>query len=147
MTTEKCLVCREHRGDVDVPGGLVETREGAVLTFHVPLLFAPTAYAGHLMVTPRRHVADFAGLTPDEARSVGAAIQQHSAALKALGAARVYVATVGHGVDHLHVHLLPRWPETPDDVRWVEVDEWDGARRLSAEEIAALMDDLRRHLP
>ena len=88
-----------------------------------------SSYLGHLLVTPRRHCADFAGLERAEAEAVGAVIATCSAALKALGAERVYLATIGHGVDHLHVHLLPRWPGTPDEVPWHRVDEWEGATR------------------
>ena len=109
-----------------MPGGnLLEG--GLVIVFHTPPLSGGTSYLGHLLVTPRRHCPDFAGLERHEAEAVGAAIAAGSAALKALGAERVYVATIGHGVDHLHVHLLPRWPGTPVEVPWHAVDEWEGA--------------------
>jgi histidine triad (HIT) family protein len=49
-------------------------------------------------------------------------------------------------VPHFHLHLLPRYPETPPDVPWHAVDEWDGARHGCAEEIAALAERLRASL-
>ena len=66
-----------------------------------------------------------------------------SKALQRLGARRVYVAVIGHDVPHLHVHLIPRWPETPADVSWLAVDEWPGARRGSFEEAAEFVGNLR----
>ncbi len=141
-TDRNCLICREHSGDVDVPGGLLD--DGLVITFHRPPLHeATTVYAGHLLITPKRHAPDFASLTQQEAGAIGVAISTYSGALSRLGASRVYVATIGHGVDHLHVHLLPRWPNTPDAVAWHCVDQWDGARHLSPREIEELVADLR----
>jgi diadenosine tetraphosphate (Ap4A) HIT family hydrolase len=141
---ESCLVCREHTGEVALPGGHL-LADDHVVAFHVPPL-SGSSYLGHLLVTSRRHCPDFADLDPGEAASVGVAISACSAALKALGAGHVYVATVGHGVAHLHVHLLPRWPETPDDVAWYAVDDWSGARRGGEAEIVSIVTSLRRHL-
>lgn len=139
-----CLVCAEVRGDVAVPGGHLEDGE-LVTVFHSPIVDPATdVFVGYLFVTPRRHVPGFAGLTSDEAAAVGASIARWSRALEAAGAAHVYVLRVGHRAPHLHVHLVPRWPETPDDVPWVHVDDWPGARRGGTEDAAALVSDLRR---
>ena len=139
-----CLVCAEQTGGIDVPGGLID--DGLVVTFHLPPLDENPVYAGHLLVTPRRHAPDFAALGSEEAAAVGIAIGRYSRALKSLGAPHVYAATIGHRVEHLHVHLLPRWPETPENLAWNQVDEWDDARRLGPKEIVQLMDELRGHL-
>ena len=137
-----CLVCQEHRGEVAIPGGPLAVGEFA-MAFHIPPIDGGIVYLGHLLVTPVRHVADFAGLEDAEAAAVGVQIQRWSAALKRIGAERVYVATVGHGCDHLHVHLLPRWPGTPREVRWHAVDEWEGARRGGFSEASAIVEQLR----
>jgi diadenosine tetraphosphate (Ap4A) HIT family hydrolase len=105
---------------------------------------AEDVYLGYLMLTPRRHVAGFADLTEEESAAVGKCISRLSRALKTLGAERVYLAVVGNGVPHLHIHLVPRWPGTPDDVPWLHVDDWDGARRgdfAAAEVMAAQIRD------
>lgn len=137
-----CFVCAEQAGEVEVPGGVLD--DGPVLTFHVPPPDGVNpVYAGHLLVTAQRHAPDFAALDASEAGEVGVAIAKYSHALKQLGAQHVYVATIGHRVSHLHVHLLPRWPETPADVPWHQIDEWAGARRVAAAGIAQLMDHLR----
>jgi diadenosine tetraphosphate (Ap4A) HIT family hydrolase len=138
--TNSCLVCRELSGQVQIPGGLLG-HDDLVAAFHVPPR-AEVDFLGHLLVIPRRHVADFAGLNAEEAAAIGVGISRWSAALKRMGAMRVYVATIGHGADHLHVHLLPRWPGTPEDVPWHSVDDWPGARSgdfASAEEMASLI--------
>ena len=130
---------------MELPGGILLENE-RVVVFHVPPPAGETSYLGHLLVTPRRHCPDFAGLDRGEAEAIGVAIAVCSAALKAIGAERVYVATVGHSVAHLHVHLLPRWPGTPEDVAWHAVDEWPQARRGAAPEIASLVASLRPHI-
>jgi len=137
-----CLVCREGTGETPVPGGPLQADE-LVVAFHVPPLTRDEVYLGYLMVTPRRHVAGFAGLEPDEAAAVGVAISRWSAALSRAGAERVYVTTIGHGIDHLHVHLVPRWPGTPPEVAWHSVDEWPDARRVSFAGAATWVDQLR----
>ena len=131
-----CLLCREVAQSIPLPGGQLVAVEHAV-GFHLPPVYGDV-YLGHLMVTPRRHADGFADLTDDEAADVGRAISRLSHALKAIRATRVYTMTVGHNWPHLHVHLLPRWPDTPDDVRWSAVDEWPGAVRGGTAEIADL---------
>jgi histidine triad (HIT) family protein len=142
--SEDCLVCREHRLEVPLPGGHLEATD-TVVAFHLPP-WPPTAqdvHLGHLLVTSRRHVPGFAELSEAEAAAVGQSIARWSRALKSLGATRVYVAVLGHGVPHLHVHLTPRWPETPDDVSWLDVDSWDGARRGDFAAATTLAEQVR----
>jgi histidine triad (HIT) family protein len=138
---EQCLVCREQRLEVALPGEhLVATDE--VVAFHLPPWPPPAedVYLGYLMVTPRRHVPGFADLNDTESAAVGQSVARLSRALETLGAVRVYLAVIGHGGSHLHVHLVPRWPGTPETVSWTEVDSWHGARRgdfAAASEMAA----------
>jgi histidine triad (HIT) family protein len=137
----RCLVCREHSGEVLVPGGL-RPCGARTITFHTPPQRDGLTYRGHLLVTTTRHVPDFAGLEAEEASAVGVDISRWSSALKSAGAARVYTATIGHGWDHLHVHLLPRWPDTPSDVPWHSVDDWPGADRIDFEAAASFFEGL-----
>ncbi|MGA2529181.1 MAG: HIT domain-containing protein [Acidimicrobiales bacterium] len=136
-----CLVCQEQAGEVAVPGGNLLEDE-LVVAFHIPPV-AGRVYLGHLLVSPRRHCPDFAALERAEAGAVGAAIAVCSKALKDLGAERVYVATVGHKLDHLHVHVLARWPGTPEEVPWHGIAEWAGARRGGPVEIEQTVASLR----
>jgi diadenosine tetraphosphate (Ap4A) HIT family hydrolase len=144
---DECLVCREHRLEVPLPGGhLISTPE--VVAFHLPPWPpAPDVYLGHLLATPRVHVPDFAGLSDTDASAIGRALSLLTRALKAVGAQHVYVLTIGHQVPHLHVHLVPRWPETPDEVSWRDVDTWSGARRGSFQEAEQMSEQLAGQLP
>jgi histidine triad (HIT) family protein len=136
-----CFVCDKHR---DVDALLADEH---VVVSHLPLATpggtAETAYLGHLIVEPRRHVAELGDLGPEEAAAFGRATARASAALQAHGAEHVYAALIGHGVEHLHLHLLPRYPGTPHEFWWTRVDEWPDAPRGGAPDIAALTQRLR----
>jgi diadenosine tetraphosphate (Ap4A) HIT family hydrolase len=136
-----CFVCEKHR-DVDAV-----LEDDHVVVAHLPLTTpagtAETVYLGYLIVEPRRHVAELGELTPEEAAAFGQAAARASAVLQAHGAEHVYAAIVGHAVDHLHLHLIPRYPGTPRDYWWTRVDEWPDAPRGDASDIAALTQRLR----
>jgi histidine triad (HIT) family protein len=146
LTQADCLVCREHRGDLEVPGGFLWD-DDLVVAFHVPPLddSRGAPYLGHLLVTTRRHVDQLGDLTDDEAARVGVVAARLAKALRERhDATRVHCGLIGGLANaHFHLHLLPRYPETPPDVRWNEVDEWDGARRGGAREVTELVERLR----
>src|SRR5215210_5887391 len=71
---------------------------------------------GHLMVVPNRHVGSLAALSPEEVMEVGVLTQRSEMALtEAYGPQGINVGinlgkAAGAGVlDHLHVHVVPRW--------------------------------------
>lgn len=142
----ECLVCRELRGDVTIPGGFLWEDE-SVVAFHLPPLVGqgnPQPYLGHLLVVTRRHVARLGGLTDEESGAVGRAAARLARALTDAGGADwVYSAVIGTGVPHFHLHLIPRYPGTPRNVAWHEVGQWEGAPHGGAEEISELADRLR----
>jgi len=132
-----------------VPGGEIAADEHCVVS-HLPLITPDgvheSAYLGHLVVEPRRHVGELGDLTPAEASSFGQLASLASAGLRAAGAEHVYAAVIGHGVEHLHLHLLPRYPGTPREYWWTKVDEWPDAPRGGAAEISDLADRIRAEL-
>lgn len=142
-----CLVCDEIAGLIPAPGGFLHDDKSSV-GFHAPPAPGNTSpYLGHLMVAPRRHVASWSGLDDGETASVSVGIRDLSGLLESAGAERVYVAVIGTHMDHLHVHLLPRWPGTPREVPWHSVDEWEGARHGDAHAVEATVTRLRRGQP
>ena len=144
MTGDGCLVCREVAGEVELPGGPLSENDLVVVMHMPPLPDRPSPYLGHLQVVPRRHVPGLDGLTDAEAAALGLAVARASRALRAReGVERIYSAVIGHGVDHLHVHLFPRYAGTPQDVPWFAVDDWEGGPHGGAPEIAAFVADLR----
>lgn len=133
-----------------VPGGEIAGDEHVAVS-HLPLTTpagpAEVAYLGYLFVEPRRHLAELGDLTAEEAASFGRLAAAVSAALQQVtGAEHIYAAVIGHGVDHLHLHLIPRYPGTPREFWWTRVDEWPDAPRGDAPAIAALAACLREAL-
>jgi histidine triad (HIT) family protein len=147
VVDEDCLVCRQIAGDIIVPGGSLVDDE-VVFAFHMPPLDPDlTAYLGHLLVSPKRHVDHFGDLEEAEAARIGGVAAQLSKALReSEPVERVYAAVIGTHVPHFHLHLLPRYVGTPPEIRWYEVDEWDGALGGGPMEIAALVERLSRRI-
>jgi diadenosine tetraphosphate (Ap4A) HIT family hydrolase len=145
-----CFICAKHADIRAVPGGELLGDEHVVVS-HLPLVTpagaAESVYLGYLFVEPRRHVAELGGLTPAEASAFGRAAAAASAALQAAtGAEHVYAAVIGHGVEHLHLHLIARHPGTPREYWWTRVDEWPDAPRGGAADVAELADRFRAAL-
>lgn len=72
--------------------------------------------AGHLMIVPRRHVGTLAALQPDELAELAVWTQRAEIVLyeayqpQGLNVGMNLGRPAGAGVlDHLHVHLVPRW--------------------------------------
>lgn len=136
-----CYICDKHRtGD-----GVITGDELMVLGHVLP--DAPGSdgrvYLGHLIVEPRRHVQGLADLTPDEAAALG---QWAAKGARALQAEHVYSSVVGHQVDHLHLHLIPRYAGTPREYWWPRLDEWPDAPVGGQPEVTRLVDDIRARL-
>jgi diadenosine tetraphosphate (Ap4A) HIT family hydrolase len=142
-----CLVCHEISGEIEVPGGPILEDE-LVFGFHVLDVEGKgePVYLGYTMVSPKRHAPGLADLTDEEAAALGVAVARISRALVVEGADHVFSAVIGTGVPHLHVHLVPRYADTPRDLPWTQVDEWDGAKKGDFGEIADLVGRLRRHV-
>ena len=143
-----CLICRKHRGAPSPPGGALHEDE-IVFASHVFDMQGGgrLTYLGHLIVETKRHAESISELNDDEAAAVGRVAARLSRALRGAGASWVYAITIGHGVPHFHLHLLPRYPDTPTELRFHEVDEWEGAAKGGPEEIADIVARIRAQLP
>ena len=143
--TADCLVCRKHRGEINLPGGAIY-EDHLVYAGHILSDQGPT-YLGYLMVELKRHAPGLADQTDEEAQALGLLVARLSRALKASeGAEHVYLFVFGHHVPHLHLHLVPRYPGAPRAYWGTKVDEWPDAPRGDAAEIAAVCERLRNWL-
>lgn len=142
-----CMVCRKQRGEIQVAGGAIYEDE---LLYCSHALFASgeqTAYLGWLAVETRRHIPGLAELTDLEGQALGLLVARLSRALKTVQQAEhVYAFVMGHGVPHLHLHLLPRYPGTPREYWGVRIDEWPDAPRGGSSEIEMLCARIRAYL-
>ena len=108
-----------------IEGGAVENATLLAASF-------PDAYplsAGHTLVVPRRHVQDYFDLTSDELVALWAMVSEVQSVLAArlqpdgwnVGV-NVGVAG-GQTVDHVHVHVIPRFkgdvPDPRGGLRWI----------------------------
>ena len=95
---------------------------------------------GWLVVLPTRHVTSFTDLTPAAADELGGLVRRLSVALEAVtGCAKTYLMqfSEAEGFSHLHLHLVPRLPDHPDDARGPRVFRYladDEAQWLSVAE-------------
>jgi len=146
---EECFVCEKHARGPAVPGGVVYN-DGLIYVGHTLPMEAPDAPLGYLMVEPRRHVQCLGDLTDQEASALGVAVNQASRALREVeGAAHVYAFVFGDSVPHLHVHLAPRYPGTPQELFGlgaVGIQRSQKVRRGAADEIDRVCDRLRAAL-
>lgn len=132
-----CPICEKHQAPIET--AIIEG-EYAVLVHYPTSAAEPKAYKGHLMVEMRRHVTNFGELDEAEAAEVGVLIAKASRLLThELGAEHVYVFTIGHLVPHLHIHVVARYPETPEQY-WggKQVSEWPGAPMLDFASVLSL---------
>jgi diadenosine tetraphosphate (Ap4A) HIT family hydrolase len=145
-------VCAKHALGDDAPGGVLYQDE-LVYAGHVHNADGETAYRGHLVLEPRRHVEGFGLLTDDEAARLGRLANQLAAILRAaLSADHVYVWALGGAPDsertprHLHVHLVPRYPGTPREYWGATITRWPDAPRVDERAMRVLVAELRGDL-
>lgn len=140
---EACFVCDKHRQGDAAQGGVLYQDE-LVYAGHVHAMRGPTAYAGWLLVEPKRHAAGLADLTDEEAAAVGRLATRCARALKdGVGAEHVYAFVYGDGVPHLHVHLAPRYPGTPRRFWGPRLSEWPDGPRVDEPQMRELVRQLR----
>ena len=147
--SEDCFICRKHRGEIAIPGEMLY-QDDLVCGCHIgspEQIAEQKAYLGYLMIESRRHTPGLADLTDEEAQATGLLITRLSRALKACTTAEhVYAFVLGDHVPHLHIHILPRYPDAPREYRGTHTDEWPDAPRGGIAEIEALCIQLRAYL-
>ena len=141
-TAGECPFCRiAETGDDD---RYLVVRRGE--TAYAVLNLYPYA-AGHLMICPYRHVADYADTTEQEAAEIAAMTKAALTTLRAVSRAEGFNVGINQGpaggagiAAHLHQHVVPRWigdtnflpvigktktlPELLQDTRALLADAW-----------------------
>lgn len=63
------------------------------------------------------------------------------------GAEHIYTFVSGNGVPHMHMHIIPRYANTPKEF-WslTEVEKWNGAPYSDTEKIKKLCERIRKYM-
>jgi histidine triad (HIT) family protein len=142
----ECFVCDKHRLGARAEGGVLY-EDRLVYVGHVHTISGPTAYRGQLVVEPKRHVPGLGDLNDAEAEAVGRTCSRIARLLQDVeGAEHVYMWVLGDDVPHLHVHLVPRFPNTPPEYWGPRLLRWPEGPRVDPEAMGTLISNLRDHL-
>ena len=122
---ENCFICRKHQGKDAIPGGAVFEDDLFYSGHSWSASDLNSPYLGSYIIEPKRHIPTWAELNDVEAKAIGKVIRDVSKALKeGVGAEHVYVFVIGHHIPHLHVWVVPRYPDTPREFWGLELFEW-----------------------
>ena len=150
MTTnasEECFVCRKHRGEIDIPDKPIYENNLIYISHAQPWKNEREHYLGHVFVEPKRHVAEVADLTEEEARIIGVYNSRIANALMHTeGMEHVYIFVIGDGVPHVHYHVIGRYPGAPREYWGPKVDDWPLAPKGDAVEIGKVAERIRSFL-
>jgi len=145
--SKDCLVCRKHRGEVHVPGGVIYEDE-LIYVSHAQLWGEEKEhYLGHVFVEPKRHIAEVADLTEEEAQTIGIYTSRIAKALlHTEHMEHIYIFVIGDGVPHVHYHVIGRYPGAPREYWGPRVDDWPEAPKGTETEIAQVAARIRTFL-
>lgn len=139
------LVARRDRGEAPPWDAILRTNEwDLVHSFDSSLL-------GWLVLVSRRHIESMAEITDAEAASLGPLVRDASAALqKTTGCRKTYVVQFSESEGgHVHVHVIARMPDMPDEARGPGIFRYQGrpeSERVPEADRNRLALELRRLL-
>jgi diadenosine tetraphosphate (Ap4A) HIT family hydrolase len=139
-----CVICEKHRGEGPLVGEPLYA-DDLVVASHAPIL-GSDAYLGYAYVEPRRHVRGLAELTDDEAARLATTITMLARAMEAATGADTIYSWVCDHTPHHHVHVVPKYPETPQEFWAARVVEWPDAPRGGHDEVKAVSQRIRDYL-
>ena len=138
---DPCLACRIVRGEARPAGGILW--RGGGLTVHG--LADPCPIPGWLVVTSDRHARALYDLDDAEAAGLGPlAARVMRAQRAALGAEHVYALALGDVLHHFHLHLVPRFADTPARLRGCGCFDARPEDTLPAWQVVAAAEAVRR---
>jgi len=136
-------VCEVAAGRSRPPGGVVFSDDRFVV-YGLP---EPTPVRGWVLVATRRHARALYDLDPGEAQAIGALVARvQRAQIAALDADHAYAFALGDRVPHVHVHVVPRFPDSPAHLRGGRLFQATEADARPAGEVEAACAALARAL-
>ena len=134
-----CTACDTLAGRVAPPGGTIYENEHWLVDHAV----SPAPLRGFLIVKTKRHVEDVADLTLAESASMSDALSRTTKALRdVMAPERVYVASFGESVRHVHWFVVARTSGLPAGPSLL-ADMWDGRWACSDDEAADIANRVR----
>jgi diadenosine tetraphosphate (Ap4A) HIT family hydrolase len=107
----------------------------------------PTPVRGWLVLTSERHARAWYDLTVEESAALGPLARTvMQAQLKVLGAEHVYAFAIGDVLQHFHLHLVPRFANTPTHHRGRAVFDATASEAISGAEVEAAASSVRAEL-
>jgi histidine triad (HIT) family protein len=143
---ENCFICNKHHGTIITSGSTIY-EDDFVYVGHIDSDGKPN-YLGHIMIDLKRHVPTLAEMNPEEAKAFGVIMARLSRALKDIEKAEhVYALVSGNSVPHLHMHLVARYPNTPEQY-WGPFAVYDSpnARMGENSEVTELCNRIKAYL-
>lgn len=143
---EDCFICNKHRGTIKTAGTTIYEDE-YVYVGHIDKNGKPN-YLGHIMIDLKRHIPTLAEMTMEEAKAFGVIMSRVSRALKeSEKAEHIYALVSGNSVPHLHLHLVPRYPNTPEEF-WgpMAVYDWEEAPMGGNDKVVELCERIKDYL-
>ena len=104
----ECLFCKIAKKEIPSQDVYEDAETFAFLDIH------PRA-AGHVMVIPKEHAETILALDESTIKPLFAAVKKVTAALKRAFNPDGFTIGINHGaasgqaIDHIHVHIIPRW--------------------------------------
>ena len=103
-----------------------------------------TPFLGGFIVEHKRHIPTLAELNDEEAETIGRVIRDVSKALKkSVNAEHIYVFILGHNIPHLHIWVIPRYPDTPREFWGFKMFEWPDRPNGGREEVEEICAGVR----
>ncbi|MCI0573144.1 MAG: HIT family protein [Myxococcaceae bacterium] len=138
-----CLGCAIAQGTVRPVGGVLVRASGLVLHG----VASPSPLPGWLVLTSEEHVRGLWDLPEAAARELGPLASRAARALReALRAEHVYAFVLGDVLHHFHLHLVPRFADTPAHLRGRGAFDARPADALAPEVLEAAAAALARGL-
>lgn len=110
-TSDACPFCTQISEDNDEKNGIIKRFANSVI-----MLNKYPYNAGHVLILPIQHVAEFDQLTPEvraelmEVMSLSIPTIQKALGAEGMNVGVSFGKAAGAGIpSHLHIHVLPRW--------------------------------------